>query len=148
MKISKKPTKYILIKAQVKSEWDNCNAALLILEEKFNVLNWIKKCFDAIKELSKLNSFYNASFWYSVDYLSLDELDSKIEKAFEKTGWCYVTLEDKELDSLSKPEQQVDGQTIEIHAGGGFNFKGFAKHTGEEFWTDSINIDKLIKLTK
>ncbi len=68
---------------------------------------------------------------------------SEIEEAFEETGWCYVKLEDGEVDYLENPEQQVDAQIVKISAGGGFNFSGSGKNTGEEFWTDSINIDKL-----
>jgi hypothetical protein len=149
MKISKKPTNYILIKAQTASEWDSCNAA--ILEIGRGTKATLRKYFNAVKTLGEFQDFYNASFWFGVDYVNIDEPSKEIEKAFENKGWCYVSFTEGEyeeiidgkLDSISLPEQKIDAQMVKIHAEGGFNFSGSGKHTAEEFWTDSINIDSL-----
>ncbi len=56
MKLSDKPTAYVLLKAGTNSEWDNCNFAIVHITE-----DWKKEQQKGLKWLSRLKkiTFYN-----------------------------------------------------------------------------------------
>ncbi len=140
MKFSKTPTDKILVKGKVDSEWDSCDAA--VLELYSNTVENIKKRVEGVKVLQALDSqAYFATFWDDVDWISIDEMDSDIEKAFEEKGWCYITTEEDE--EFSKPEQQIDVIYMKVFPNGNFRFSGLGEHTAENFWTNDINIEDL-----
>ena len=60
--------------------------------------------------------------------------------------FIFIEIEDEnELEKLKRPEQRIDTQQLCIDLYKTFFWKGYGKHTSEEFWTDSISIDKFLE---
>lgn len=137
MKQSETPTQWLLIKAQICSEWDSCDSCLIELSEK-DIEDW-KKWNESATKLQQESEyrFAHLQYYYTTEFLN------GYEEVLEDKLWCFVDLEDQDVDDLERPEQRVDTHMIKLYGDGSFCFVGYGKHTSEEFWTDSINIKEL-----
>lgn len=139
MKKSKRKTGWILIGAQVSSEWDGCTHTLLEINKE-DIARW-KEYSKLVGEMyAKDSSVYHISCWYNTEFLNLDEGDTGWVDTEPGKSWCYV----KEVETGKEyPEQSIDAQQIKIHPDNKVQFIGYGKHTSEEFWSETIDISEL-----
>jgi hypothetical protein len=142
MKLTNERTYNILIKASVCSEWDSCNAALIenVLEQ--TVERW--KEYDKIATDTKTNSRWNDFSHLAIyeDCTFLMERNDVTAGIPEDRSWSYV--EDvTEEDLEQKPEQRVAYGIMKFFGNGEVCFVAYGKHTGEEFFTEHLNINNL-----
>lgn len=137
MKVSKKPTGQILIKAQVCSEWDFCNSCLIEFGEE-DIKRW--NAYDMLAtSLKQKSEFHCLAIWEGSTFLNLDE-----EKIEIPDYWCYVKVKDlNDTKECPRPEQNIDANQIKFYGEGMVCFIGYGKHTSEEFWSETININEL-----
>jgi hypothetical protein len=142
MKLTNERTYNILIKATVYSEWDDCNSALIedVLEQ--TVERW--KEYDKIATDTKTNSR-----WNDFSYLAIQEtctfLMDRNDVLFdipEDKYWSYVEdVTQEDLDQES--DQKVAYGIMKFFGNGDVCFLAYGKHTGEEFFTEHLNINEL-----
>ena len=150
MKISETPTNWVLIKAQVCSEWDSCNCALVEID-KGTLGRWKmwNNMANKTKELSD-NYFSYIAMGEIAEFLNLFDVGSEweqIENIAESIPvdkyWMYVEPEEEDEENIGKPEQDVRYHMTKFYGEGDVCFTGLGKHTSEEFYTVTINIDEL-----
>jgi hypothetical protein len=146
MKISEKPTDYILIQARTSSEWDEVAFALIHLDDDFK--ETIKKRKDLV-ENTYLDDFYYATFWdCPVGFYTdsddeginqdIDDIIHKMDKTL-KTEWVFVETTDDEIDTLNTPNSILDGHQMKVKPDE-FWYYAEGKHNGDDkFWTDRIS---------
>lgn len=146
MKISEKPTDLILVKVQSNSERDNCDFALISC-----TVAWRKMILQRgkeVKTLSRNQDFYCQIYWDTpLGYFCYTDQDAlKVSDYLNQheQDWCYVNLEVGEPDRFSVPENRLDSHQLVITAGGNAHYKAYGKHSGEEFWTMSLNIAEIL----
>jgi hypothetical protein len=152
MKISQKPTEYILVRAHTNSEWDICDCALVTID---NIANnhyheWRK--LDTKANLLKNEYPIMLSievFTHNVEFLDLVGVDDKWEESLlveqlPKQGWAFVEIEENDEHITYKPTQTIQGHTIKFYGESQVVWTGLGKHTGEEFFTDTISLADII----
>lgn len=151
MKLSNKPTGYIVVPARLASEWDTCDYCLITYDDK-TLDKWkaYSKAIDDLKEnVQYPTEIHRLSIWEGgIDFFNLSDSDDDqevVKHLDQQNGFpfAYVTLSEGEEEELLKPEQRVDCLQVNFYLGRSISFIGFGKHTGEEFWTNDIEIDKL-----
>ena len=144
MKISKTPTSYILVKAYTGSEWDTCDYAIIQIDEEWKAIS--KQRLNDVQHFKGNQSFYCHVYWDSPVGYFCDNEELNYQKAIEKAekGFLYLSIESDEIEALVTPESALDTHMLKITKEGHCNFKAYGKHTGEEFWTESFSLIKLI----
>lgn len=148
MQRSATATGYIIIKAECNSEWDTCEFAILSITAEWNEA--LSQRIKTLEQFKQDESFVHLSFWekqvgfYKQHY---DDGDTHIVVA-EVLGncedWAFVTIEGGELSLLPVPESKLRAHQLIISWDGTIRFKAYGKHTGEEFWTNDIDITGLL----
>ena len=138
--------KYLILNAVTSSEWDSVEFCLLDLQNL--PISKLKELIKLSEKLHKENEidqivFYNYSFSFHISGITPPE--NIINRDFNNIG--IIELEDSIYDGLERPENQIRYQDLTISAIGNITFKGFGKHTGEEFWAELTEkeIDILLK---
>lgn len=144
MKLTNEKTESILLKAVVCSEWDYCNSALLENVNSETIQRWKK--YDTIatdlKE-GKQFEFHCLCIWEGCIFLNLDQDRENQVELGENFEWSYVTdVSEEELEEQI-PEQRIDCIQLKFYGNGGMCFIGYGKHTSEEFYTETINLNSL-----
>lgn len=146
MKISESKTDRILVKAQIQSEWDNCNCAVVQVTEYG--LKQLKEWDRIATEISKsVDSYAHLAIYDYAEFLYMTDTDGSwntienIADQLPEKGWMYI--KDGELDDISVPEQSLDTHMIKLYGDGKVCWIAYGKHTGEELWTDTIDINEL-----
>lgn len=144
MRISEKPTEYILIRAQTESEWDYCDFALIHVSEEWKKLQ--AERLEAVKPFANDYNFSSMNFYdiFVNFYHTGDEGEPEIEKLLADKDWAFVELESNELNSLIPPESSLFCYRIVIYRSGGARYEAYGKHTNEEFWTQVFSLQQLI----
>lgn len=144
MKISETPTNWIIVRADVKSDWDFCNYAIVYIDDKI-----IQSCLDASEYLSILKekcdaAVYKFVFWGDATFLSLEEDEyQEIVDKLDNENWLFIETNAEEIEELPKPDQKIDATQLCVGTYKTFNLTGYGEYTGEEFCTESILIDKI-----
>jgi hypothetical protein len=152
MKLTDKPTDWIIIKASTNSEWDNVDFALFSLTEPW--ISWVKKYVDAAMDQGKGDyGFYNISLWCAPDgwYRNhLKDSDEELieEDVLESIEWSYIDLEGQELDEIDVPENKIRTDILKIKRDGGASFVAHGEYTGEEFYTEDFPLIDFIHAYK
>lgn len=141
MKRTNKKTNTILVKAYTNSEWDNCDFAIIHIDEK-----WIEKMNKRIKAIENLVEDEDFNFAYYYDN-SFDFYKTKnIEITLGSEDYSFVELEEDEESRFSIPENRLTLYRIAIYKNGYFRCLAWGKHNiEEEFFTEEINFYDLIK---
>lgn len=147
MKISDKPTGYILIKANTDSEWDCCDFALIHLSEKWKELQ--AERLKAVKPFADNYSFSSMNFYdSSVEFFRVgDEEEPETEKLLADKDWTFVELDNDETDRLVPPENRLDCYRLVIYRDGDAKYEAYGKYTSEEFWTNTFPLLQLTEQT-
>lgn len=146
MKLSDKPTDYILVSARCNSEWDSCDFAIISGGKTWaELLQTRLKTAFTFKDDS---NFYCLKFFdISVQfYISHEEMEENILKEIENKSWAFIELENGEDEPFSIPENRLDCYTISLFSNGSGKYIAYGKHTGEEFYTESIPFDQILRL--
>lgn len=144
MKISIKPTEYLLVKAISNSEWDSCGFALIHTNSEWKSiqrkrLEINQNLFDDSNLLS-LN--YNDN---KVDFYKFsDVLYPEIEKSLVNVNSAFVELNNEEINQFVLPENRLNGYQLKILKNGYAIYCAFGKYTGEEFWTVEFSIKNIL----
>lgn len=143
MKISDKPTKYILIKASTDSEWDCCDFALIYLSEKWKKLQ--AERLEAVKPFADNYTFSSINFYdSSVNFFQTgDDGGPDMEELLGDKDWTFVELDNDETDRLTSPENRLECYKLVIYRDGNTRYEALGKHTGEEFWTNEFSLQQL-----
>jgi len=145
MKLSKKPTGWLMVKAFTGSEWDSVDFMLLDISSKtFN--NYLREMIDKAEAFKDDMSFYCLSHWSdNADwYIFSYEEDGYVETPKLEDGWSYVDLTVDELNKLKRPEQWMRGGLIKTFSNGDIQFTTNGKHTDEEFWSERIPMEQIL----
>lgn len=135
--------KYLLLPAHTSSEWDSVSFALIELPPSRD--SYIKKMIKRQLELEKeginvLGVFSDNAEFYNDE----TQLPKKCLVAgggiMPNVKAQVVSLRRTTVDKLTQPEQTLRYGRMEF-LGGGVKFITYGKHTGEEFYTDSIVLD-------
>ncbi len=138
--------KTLIAKAQLHSEWDSVDFALIDLNPEF-----VKLIKDASKEAKRLNKKFSHAFmniriqgdnaeWF----IEASDINSPSDEIMELLGdeEFVIVKKEFETETLQRPEQdarygqmKVDEENVQ--------FLSYGKHTDEEFWTEPIPVNKL-----
>lgn len=145
MKRSNQPTAYILIKANTQAEYDMINYAIIHIDTKWQTL--IRKRLNCIEQFCEDSAFRCFSYWDApVGYYYITD-----QQIYEQDlmplheDQVFVTLDPDELDLLELPENRLEAQQLLITRGGIAHFSAYASGSGEEYWTEKFNLNRLIK---
>ena len=146
MKLTNEKTDSIIIKADNCSEWDYCNTVLVQDINTETLETWKK--YDKIAtdlKSTTVREFESLNIWEWSTFLNLDKDKREYEEYMKwgKLWWSYVTDVTEEEIEEQKPEQIVDCLQLRFYGNGEVCFLGYGKHTGEEFYSQSININEL-----
>ena len=146
MKPSKKRTGHVIILANSNSEWDTCTHVLVTYNEE-TLKRWqdYANALQGIINNTKYpQEIHCLTIWGSCRFLKLDEEEyPEIYDEVKKSGFVYVHLKGYESFNLILVEQYVDVVELKIYREGNLSFSGYGKHTGEEFWSNKVPLDKL-----
>ena len=143
MKLSDKPTAYVLLKAGTNSEWDNCNFAIVHITE-----DWKKeqqKRLEMVKPFAE-DYFLQSMNYYdtAVDFYRTGEDDNpNIEELLNGKEWVFVELDEQEQETFTVPENRLDCYRLVLRANGTGYYTAYGKHTSEEFWTEEFSLHQL-----
>lgn len=144
MKISDKPTGYILIKAHTDSEWDCCDFALIYLSEEWKQQQ--AKRLEAVKPFADNDTFSSINFYdSSVNFFQTgDEDEPDVEELLADKEWAFVELDDDdETDRMTSPENRLECYKLVIYRDGNARYEAIGKYTNEEFWTSEFSLQQL-----
>jgi hypothetical protein len=153
LKISATPTKTIAIAARTQSEWDRVDFAIVNLND-----NWIillserMECIKLVKDSSCFQNIQwddNPDAWHMFGGINQvweeTGLTDELEAELQKSEWVYVEdITEDQADNLMIPEQRIDGESVSINGNFSLQFRGYGKHTSEEFWTSAIPMQTII----
>jgi hypothetical protein len=152
MKISEKPTEHILVRAHVNSEWDSCDCALIDIGNIGN--NHMHPWRRIGNRASMLKNEHSTMLsievlTHKVEFLNTYSVDDKWEELLlvehlPKQGWAFVEIEENDEHITHKPTQEVEVHTIKFYGESQVAWIGLGKHTGEEFFTETISLADII----
>lgn len=142
MKLSKTPSKYIVIRATTNAQRDRCNFAIIHLTER-----WKKEQQKRIELLGPLqeDSHFDRMSYYdrSVDFYAADA--NEIEKILTGNDWAFITLQENEAGSFTRPEASLEYHRVVMHSDGSAYYTACGKDTSEKFWTEKISLTQILK---
>jgi len=144
MKLSDKPTAYLLVKANTSSQCASCNFAIVHITE-----DWKEEQRKRLELLAPLygNKYFHSVNFYdtAVSFYSMDENGRPdVDKLLGNTDWAFVVLGKNETQSLTPPESPLDCYRIALRPDGTGHYTAYGKHTSDEFWTESILFTQII----
>ena len=131
--------KHLIIKAHTNSERDSVSSALVELDD--DSISELRKIRNAVENFNTDGlSFNRASFFfYGVDFKISDSGQyDEIENGF-------TIVEDLDLSDYSNPESDLDCCTIDVDKDS-FKFTTYGKHTGEEFYSETVSFEEFDKM--
>ena len=143
MKTSTKPTEYLLIKAMTNSEWDDCNFAIININNDWKQSQ--KKRLEVVKVVE--NDYDLKWLNYAdtnVEFFKFSEEDyPEIEELLSEKSQIFIELETNDLKKLLQPENSLNCYQMQVFKNGNAIYNAFGKHTSEEFWTEEFSLYQL-----
>lgn len=150
MKLSEKPTDFLMLKARTSSQWDNCDFVIVEVSTSWQEL--------MLRRLALLEDFKSDVYFFSHVYWDAPEgyfiYEHQQEDSISsfladyQSEWCFIELKQDELDDLTIPENKLEAHQIVLTASGGMHYKAYGKHSGESFWTESIDLPSVLEKLK
>ena len=149
MKISQKPTEYILVRATVQSEWDSCNSCLVCVRDSYlkRYRQWNDK---ATQQESADSNFLYSCYTEDSEFLYLKNTDPEwntienlADEIPDNKHWMFVEVEDKD-EELGVPQQKIQSHMVKMYGKSDMCFVAYGKNTGEEFFTETISLADII----
>ena len=124
MKRAEHRTDYILIKAHTNSEWDNCEYAVIKIEEEWLSQLWQReKITQAFKEDF---NFLTLTYCDSPEgYYNSTQTCYPTGLLMEGESYCFVVPEYEELENLPVPENQLDAHELVLDRYGNAQFRAY-----------------------
>lgn len=146
MRLSDKPTGYLLLKAGTNSEWDNCNFAIIHITEDWKKEQ--KKRLKAILSFADDYHFQSVNYYdTSVDFFKADdENNPNLDLLLTDKTMVFIELDKEELEGLSVPENRMDCYRLVIYRAGTAQYTAYGKHTGEEFYTEDFSLNEILEM--
>ena len=145
MKLSDKPTDFILLQAQSSSQFDNNEFAIVHLSEKWKQTQMQRiEDFRTICETPNFQSiiYYDTSICF---YRTQKKQPPDIETIMTGKIWGYIEFDEKKQNLFTSPEVDLQHYSLVLLPNGTAYYKAQVKHTDEEFWTEEFSLDELIK---
>lgn len=145
MKLSDKPTEYLLLRAGTSSEWDNCDFAIIHITEDWKKEQ--KKRLKAVQPFADDYCFQSLNYYdTAVDFYKADDEDNpNLDVWLADKPMAFVELSNEEWEVLSVPENRLDCYRLVIYRDGAAQYKAYGKHTGEEFYTEDFSLNQIIE---
>ncbi|QQM25846.1 hypothetical protein [Elizabethkingia sp. M8] len=145
MKLSDKPTEYVLLKAGNNSEWDLCEFAIIHVSEE-----WKKTQKKRLEVVKLVESDYDLKWLNYADtnvefFQFSEEHYPEVEEWLSERSKIFIDIQTKDLKKLSQPENRLNCYQMQVFKNGNAIYNAFGKHTGEEFWTEEFSLEELIK---
>lgn len=145
MKISEKPTEYLLLKARTNSEWDVCDYAIVPISEDWK--NELQKRLTSIEPFTEDPMFLSMNYYdTTIEFYKDDHrIMPDSSELLEDKEWAFIIIDDEETEELSPSENRLDCHELVVNIDGTAYYKAYGKYTGEEFWTAHFSIRKLME---
>lgn len=132
--------RYILLSAQTNSEWDNCEFALVELTKERE--DYYKSMIALATELNEKHGIdvleiYCDEASFFADMEDIPNKPNPIGYDSSVSG-VIIDIDDSDVESMETPDQDIRCGSMRFSKYG-VKFKGYGKHTGEEFYTDNFN---------
>ncbi|PWN64116.1 hypothetical protein [Chryseobacterium viscerum] len=141
MKLSEKPTEYLMLQAKTDSELYDCNYAIVQITENWKEemqtrLNAIIPFSITKNDLSTMDYF--ATVYFYKDDSNIDSMDLLGDQ-----HWSFVIPSKKDIKFLSNNENRRFGNMLEIQKNG---WASYSTHRlqDDEYWTKEFSIQKII----
>ncbi|MGC4129007.1 MAG: hypothetical protein QM564_05465 [Bergeyella sp.] len=144
MKLSDKPTEYLLIKAMNNSDWDECDFAVIHITDE-----WKQTQKKRLRTAKMLENDYDLK-WLNytdtnVEFFKFSEEDyPEIEELLSERNRIFIELETGDLKRLLQPENSLNCYQMQVFKNGYAIYNAFGKHTNEEFWTEEFSLNQLV----
>ena len=143
MKLSDKPTEYILLKAGNNSEWDLCEFAIIHVSEEWKKTQ--KKRLKVVKLVENDDDLKWLNYAdTNVEFFKFSkELYPEVEDWLSERSRIFIELETDDLKRLLQPENRLNCYQMQVYKKGNAIYNAFGKHTSEEFWTEEFSLWEL-----
>lgn len=145
MRISEKPTNWLLIKASCTSDYFTMSHCLVHVNHKILGV-WQHRSELAQKMRKEDSEFAYNHYWeYEGQFIDVygEEEYEHLDLA-DNEDWKWVELEDGEEFTLPEPELRLDGSETRVYSEGGIQFIATGKHDGTaEVSSESINVQQI-----
>lgn len=86
------------------------------------------------------------SDWGAGFYVETDEdIDGLLSDTELGKEWAFVELDQDEEDNFGTPESRLDCRMLNLYTDGTGVYTVYGKHTGEEYYTESIPLVEILK---
>lgn len=144
MKRADTKTDCLFVEAQTNSEWDNCEFAILEITPEW--LMMMKERFERVCACKGDDTLAEHIYWgMPGDFYSHFDGTPKDLPLREGESSAFVCLEEGEREKLILPENTLRTFQTVVFPDGRVCFRAYGKHTGEEFFTDFLDLDGIIK---
>lgn len=149
MKKSESNTGTRLIAANCGDDYQVCPAAIVKIDKEIVVKwnDWNEMC-SKLKE--KYTEFVGAEF-VGVDIEFLDSLADNENDSEYVENWADTLdaegdmwVEDIQPDDYTIIDEKIWGNAVYVSGDGYISFKGQGKHSGIEYWTESIKLTEIL----
>lgn len=140
---------YLIIKATTNSIWDNCNFAIIPIDQ--SAIDYWQKIAKVSSNIPKELSleYTGGSITLYEDYANYfadsSELPEGMEEELEQAECCWIIkeLSEESIEGFTLPESRLDCECLRVDFDGEIKFVAHGKHTGEEYWTEGVNLKDL-----
>jgi|SRR5215217_1130434 len=149
MRITTCATDYVIIRALTKSDWDQCNFALLHLTPDWDLV--MSQRLLALQPFRGDLHFYCHTYWDSPLGYHICSHESDIGQLLlnleeQHETWAFVELDDlDEPGRMQLPESDLDTHMLMINADSSAFYMCFGKHSSDEYSTEGFNLNVLLK---
>lgn len=143
MKISKTPTRYLMLQATTDSEEHECDYAIVIIEE-----NWKEQMqtrLDATVPFRQTKSGLSTMDYFSQVHFYRDDCNIDSFDLLGDNLWSFVKPSKRDIKFLSSNEVRVFGNMLEIATDG---WASYSTHRlqDDEYWTKEFSIEAVLEL--
>lgn len=126
---------YLRVPAWTGSEWDSVDSLLIPIDDAI-IAEW-----EGLVGQLNTTDFDSAS-------INDDSPEFVILGDDEPEGMAILSFTDEELEALGRPEGAIRYGSFRFYKYGGICYKAYNKHTNEEFWCESFNVEQVRELLK
>jgi|SRR5690606_16197013 len=140
MKLSDKPTRYLMIEAITHSEDDCCDFAIIHLTDE-----WLAKQNNRLITEHTSISYRSYSDCSVNFYMDDSDVVSDSFGLLKGKSYSFVELEPNEQELFSIPQEQLVSHTLSISRDGYAYYYAQGIDTGEDFWTKEFSLTQILE---
>lgn len=142
MKITEKATDKILVRAYTNSEWDNCNFAIIHINDKWK--DRMRKRIKLITPIASEDKAFAAVQYYDTSVHFYHEEEEWLDTILGSRYWSFVELDDAEEKDFPVPENRLNIYRLSLFSNGVLMYAAWGKHTQEEFFTEELILSEIL----